>query len=289
MESEDRFTEIKNGVKTIGKSISVSIMRLDKQVIWALDSKNQICREQPIIQNNKNKSPISSIEGLKSKLTKIGEEKILNYDCDVYTSSSKYPSKYWFSKDYDLILKTETGAEGNKSICEAIDLHFEKQDDSLFEIPQGFKVIKLKITPQEEIDKQPPVTLSDIEKSLFSKMESIKLSLSEYAEFRDLTADEINILRRSFALGTNLEEVPNKEVEKISMNHENPVFILEWSKNQMCNFWYDKENGYIYVDKYQVFHEEREEHEIDVNWLKKYADGGYQFKPSQEIEKIIKR
>jgi hypothetical protein len=132
IESDNAFW--KNGVKIPGKSLSVSIIRLDKNVNWLLDSENKSCRELPITPQSLNKNPNYSLQAWKNKLTKIGEEKFLNYDCEVYISEGSYPSKYWFSKDYGLMLKTESGIEGNKTIIEAVELRFEKQNDSLFEI-----------------------------------------------------------------------------------------------------------------------------------------------------------
>lgn len=288
VESETLFNKETNGEKTSGKSLSVSILRLDKQVQWLFDSENKTYREIPISQKTLENNPSFWFQSWKSKLTKISEEKILGYNCDVYVSSSKYPSKYWFNSGYNLLLKTESGIDANKTTCEAIELHFEKQDDSLFEIPRDYQIMKQKISSIQELDKQPPVTLTDIEKLLFADMESVKLRLSKNDKFRDLTSDEIIILRNSFISGRELGEASKQETEPISNDYQNPVFLLEWSGKQQCDFWYDKASGYIYVEKCQVFRKEWKNHEFDFKWLKKYINGGYRFKPSPEIEEIIK-
>jgi hypothetical protein len=288
MEMENFFWKKTNGDEVSSKSLSISIIRLDRKVNWLLDLEKKICRELPITPQSLNKNPNYSLQNWKNKLTKIGEEKFLNYDCEVYTSIGSYPSKYWFSKDYNIMLKTESEIEGNKSIIEAVELRFEKQNDSLFEIPQDYEVIKLKVTTQEELDKQPPVTLSDIEKSLFADMKSLQIGLSKFGRFRELAADEIKIIRDSFISGSDLAEVTNKEISEVWKINENPTFILKCSGNLVCNFWYDKVSGYIFVNKSAVFHKEWKEHEMDFKWLKKYAQGAYKFKPSKEFEIILK-
>jgi hypothetical protein len=119
-------------------------------------------------------------------------------------------------------------------------------------------------------------------------MESLEIGLSKFGRFRELTTDEVKIIRDSFISGSDLAEVTNKELSEVWKIDENPTFILKCSGNQVCNFWYDKVSGYIYVDKSDVFHEEWKEHEMDVKWLKKYNRGAYRFKPSQEFVKILK-
>jgi len=272
---------------TYSKSLSVSIILLDAKVNWLLDLKNKICRELPVTKQNLDKNSNLSFQNLKNTLTKVSEEKILNYNCDVYISE-KYPLKYWISKDYDLMLKTESGVEGNKIISEVIDLRFEKQDDSLFEIPQDYKIIKLKVTSQEELDKQPPVTLLYIEKLLFEDMNALTLRFPKIDKSRDLSKDEVKALKNSIISGSDLKEVTNKEISEVWKKDENLVFILEWPEKQICNFWYDMSTGFLYVNKLDVFHKELKEHEMDYKWLTKYAEVAYKFKPSKEFEKILK-
>ena len=144
IEIENFFWKRTNGDEVSSNSLSISIIRLDRKVNWLLDLEKKICRELPITPQSLNKNPNYSLQNWKNKLTKIGEEKFLNYDCEVYTSTGSYPSKYWFSKDYNIMLKTESEIEGNKSIIEAVELRFEKQNDSLFEIPQ-ITSFKLKV------------------------------------------------------------------------------------------------------------------------------------------------
>lgn len=122
--------------KTSKKLLKIFITRYDKKVTWELNLINKTYREQTISQDEIQNNGKFFVQTNEDKLTKVGEDKILGYLCNVYTLSSE---KYWISKDYNLILKIEQDdGNNNKSGFEAIELGFERPDDSLFEIAQDF-------------------------------------------------------------------------------------------------------------------------------------------------------
>lgn len=126
--------------KTSSKILKIFITRYDQKVTWDLNLINKTYREQPISQDEIQNNGKSFVQINEDKLTKVGEEIILGYPCTVYTLSNK---KYWVSKDYNLILKIEQDdGNNNKSGFEAIELRFERPDDSLFEITQDFSKLE---------------------------------------------------------------------------------------------------------------------------------------------------
>lgn len=123
--------------KTSKKLLRIFITRYDKKVTWELNLINKTYREMPLSQDELQNNGKFFAQTNKDVLSKIGEEKILGHICDIYTLSSE---KYWISKEYNLILKTEDG-DGNTD-SEAIELRFERLDDSLFEVPQDFSKLE---------------------------------------------------------------------------------------------------------------------------------------------------
>lgn len=126
--------------KTSKKLLKIFITRYDKKVTWELNLINKTYREQPISQDEIQNNGKFFVQTNEDELTKVGEDKILDYPCNVYTLSSE---KFWISKDYNLILKIEQDdGNNNKSGFEAIELRFERPDDSLFEIAQNFSKLE---------------------------------------------------------------------------------------------------------------------------------------------------
>lgn len=263
---------------------SVWIVRLDKHVTWRLDSTKNVCIEQPYDENRMGRSFFIS-EERKGHLKKVGEEKILGYPCDVFTDDTTSSTKYWLTKEHSILLKAESDLNGDKYISEATELRFEPQDDAAFDLPQGYKM--LKIMSKEELEKLPPVTLKEIESSFFQQYEFLHLSQTPDGTSRKLTAAEVDLLRNSFKNGSLLQEISNENLSVIANNQSNVVFTIEWSGKELGHFWYDKSSGYLYISKMSVFHTELKERYFDLNWVKKFVQGAYRFKPGNEFSKLL--
>ncbi|HEX2954614.1 MAG TPA: hypothetical protein VHR47_11620 [Bacillota bacterium] len=263
---------------------TVWIVRLDKHLTWRLDSSKNFCTEQPYDETRMGRSFFIS-EERKGHLSKNGEESILGYPCDIYVDDAATPAKYWISKEHSILLKAEYDLNGSKYISEATELKFEPQESTAFDVPQGYKM--LKIMSKEELDKLPPITLAQIDTSLFSQYESLRISPKTNGESRILTAAEIEILRNSIKNGSQLAEIPNESLSLITTDPSNAVFTIEWSGKEIGNFWFNKTNGYIYINKMSVFHNDLKERYFDVNWVKKFVQGAFRFKPSADLLKLI--
>jgi hypothetical protein len=263
--------------------LNVWIVRLDKHVTWRLNASKNICLEQPYDESRMGRSFYIS-EERRAHLKKVGEEKILGYPCEIFTDSGISSAKYWISKEHSILLKAEYEQDGVKYTSEATELSFEPQDNSAFDVPQDYKM--LRIMSKEELDNLPPVTLKDIHAAFFKEYASFQLSPGPGRAVRTLTLAEIEILKDSFLNGSHLEEISNETLSTIANQKTPAVFTIKWTERESGSFWFS--NGYIYISKMSVFHNELDERYFDVNWVKKFIQGAYRFKPSSAITKLLK-
>lgn len=127
----------------IGNIQPIVIYRLDKHIIYFLNQINKTYTQGPVTDRVTQTIDLTMMmTGLNDQLVKVGEGKVLGYDCFICTHKDKPNIKYWFSKDFTLILKSEQEINDSKFIFEAVELRLEKQPDELFDIPSDYKLVK---------------------------------------------------------------------------------------------------------------------------------------------------
>ena len=285
IEMENFFEKEKNGIKSNDLAASTTIYNLKKNISLVLNNHKKVAYERQISEKEvffiKNYTGETNV----SQLTKIGEDIILGYNCDVFVYEGKNKIKYWLAKDLNLILKIEQGEGKFKTITVAKEFKSEEISDSLFEIPNNYRTVQTIISNEEDLKKEPPITLANIEELLFENIKFINILISEDKKFRELTKEEIEIFRLAIKNGSELKESEKKDVNIDSVNRI--VFDLRWIGNRGGNIWYDKESRLLFVAKTDVHSKDWEKHEFDLKWIEKYIIGFYIFKPSQEIQKIL--
>lgn len=125
-------------------SITINILRIDKNVIWSLKPEDKTYTEEQITDEILDNWTYRNV---KNKSTKIEQEKILYQDCDLYNFNEKVQIygmdvqrtvKYWFLKDTNIILKRDERVGSLHVINEATEIKFEEPTDDLFEIPNNY-------------------------------------------------------------------------------------------------------------------------------------------------------
>jgi hypothetical protein len=106
---------------------SISIFRADMMVAWEYNPKEKKCVESKLAEND---IPRILGEDPATVARKIGAEKILGYDCDVFEFEGGQV-KNWIIKNSPIMLKSIDKDNTFKS--EAVEIKFTIQDDSLFE------------------------------------------------------------------------------------------------------------------------------------------------------------
>lgn len=133
-----------------GEKISI-IVRIDKDITWFLMEEQKMYIEQKV-DPEMVKQYVKQFEGNEDKLTKVGSDKLLGYDCDIYEyTEGKYTYKYWLVRNKNAVLKSILFEDGKEKLrIEAKEINFRKQADSLFEIPDGYQkfAFNLKIPKQ---------------------------------------------------------------------------------------------------------------------------------------------
>lgn len=120
----------------------IEIKRLDLNIIQKLEPKEKKCIEQQLTPETSTPPLIAWWEKAKANSEKIGEEKILDYDCDKFIDKDNPKHIFWFTKDTSILLREENDRENYKYTAIAKELKFETQDDSLFEVPKDYTIIK---------------------------------------------------------------------------------------------------------------------------------------------------
>jgi hypothetical protein len=287
IEFESTIEKVINGVKGSETSISSTIYHINKDTSIILDDHAKVAYEQKLSEKNLLLLKNFTGEAVVTQGKKIGEDVILGHPCDGYLFEGKNKITNWVAKENNLILKFEQGEGDFKTITEAKEYKLEKLSDNLFEVPSNYRVVQTVISSEEDVKKEPPVTLDLIQGLLFENVDSISILLPE-KEFRKLSKEEINILKIAIKNGTELQETNNREVFTVSSSSTKIVFDLSWVGNTGCNIWYDKASGFLYVNKVDVHRRDQEKHKFDSRWIKKYLVGAYKLKPSEEIMKVLK-
>lgn len=123
---------------------SISIMRMDKQVIWILLPAQSMYMEQQLTQDQVEKYQPGT--NFMSKAKKVGQEKVLGYNCDIYQYvEGKTTSLSSIAVGKGILLKSKvTSPKGNVTI-EATAIKEGIQPASLFELPAGYKKFSMKL------------------------------------------------------------------------------------------------------------------------------------------------
>lgn len=124
--------------------LSISILRIDKNVIWRLNPEERTYTEERLNEDiiNKWTHKNNKINSIKTR-----QEKVLGHDCEEYYFSEvlqiheidvERVVKCWFIKDTDILLKREESAGSLHVLNEAIDIGFGEPTDDLFEVPNNY-------------------------------------------------------------------------------------------------------------------------------------------------------
>lgn len=258
----------------------IEIKRLDQNLIQKIEPKEKKCIEQQLTPETSFPPLIGYWEKLKANSEKICETKILDYDCEKFQEKDNPKHVFWLTKGTGILLREEEDCKNYKYTTIAKELKFEILDNSLFEVPKDYTIIKLRLSTDEDLKKVPPLTPSLLGELLLEGVETGILLKGE--DISLLSKEKIQILKKSITNGTNLKEVAEKIFFE-KRNEQNPAIFLIGAG--IIN--YDHASGYLYIEKRDIYRKTEEQHYYDEKWKKKFLSDGYMIKPSEEIRQII--
>jgi len=133
------------------------------------------------------------------------------------------------------------------------------------------------------------ITLKNIDTLIFDDLAMVFLHEdSPSANTPKLTTDQIRILRKSIQSGTELTDLPNGSMPNYFQEGYSD-FIVNKSTHTSLDLVYNRRDGYMYVFKVQVNYKEEAKYKRFVSSYEKYLMGIYKFKPSKEINKLVKQ
>jgi hypothetical protein len=143
----------------------VSIMRLDKKIMWQVMPQQKSYMEMAIPERN-----VPPTEKNDAEMTEMGNETVNGVAAAKYKVVSKEGGKktegfVWITKE-GIMVKTEGKDEGKTVGSELKNLKIGKQDASLFEIPSGYKgmgnpAIAMDATVQKQMKEAGVETITD--------------------------------------------------------------------------------------------------------------------------------
>ena len=117
---------------------SITIIRVDKKAVWNLMPDEKMYIDMPL--NDEMVQSYQPSEDFVKDKKKIGEEKILGYNCNIYQySEDKSKITMWLAQDTFIMIKSEINDGNETTIIEAKEIQLKKQPNSLFELPSDFK------------------------------------------------------------------------------------------------------------------------------------------------------
>lgn len=143
--SSEAKAEMKAEYSAAKEPHTIEILRRDKGLVLSMDPAFKNYIEVPLRQDSWDHALTNIFFESMPDLKKSGETKLLNYSCDIYESVSKVQDNSWtnifyVAEDINIILKTELWQNGKLvQTMEATEFHLEKPDESLFEVPDGYK------------------------------------------------------------------------------------------------------------------------------------------------------
>ena len=136
----------RNEVQMAGHS-TVQIMRPDKKVVWVIMPQQKAYMEMSFTKDHEQKM-LKISEQAKANMKKIGTETVNGYECDKYETTmgpeGKSQKQYiWVAPKLGVPIKM-VSEDGSFSL-EYKDIKPEKLEDSLFELPKGYRKMQLPI------------------------------------------------------------------------------------------------------------------------------------------------
>ena len=130
----------------------IIITRPDKNQSWTLNPKNKtywkMVNIRPFPFSKENVQIFHSIYVEKARMKKIGTETVNGYECDKFeydiepTNKSRDSHQFWISKKLGVPIKIISKTQIGISSIELKDIKLEKLNDSLFELPPGYREMK---------------------------------------------------------------------------------------------------------------------------------------------------
>ena len=123
---------------------TISIMRLDKKVVWNLMPDQKMYMELPFMGSTDVASMAKDATVQKESL---GSEQVGAYQCDKYRVRATYEGKEYTSLEWDAKelngFAVKKGDEKGYWTTEYQNVHLGPQDASLFELPTGYQKFSL--------------------------------------------------------------------------------------------------------------------------------------------------
>jgi hypothetical protein len=122
----------------------ITIMRMDKKVIWMIMPEEKMYMEQPFdLSNIRNRVPSAEPAADEVERVLIGQEAVNGYAADKYRVTVKTPkgqsSHYmWLSGDPGMVMAVKTAAIDGSWWQEFRNIQLGTPDDALFELPAGY-------------------------------------------------------------------------------------------------------------------------------------------------------
>ncbi|NLY76332.1 MAG: hypothetical protein GX075_13700 [Firmicutes bacterium] len=257
---------------------------MDLNLIRKLEPKEKKCIEQQLTPETSFLPLIDNWKKLKAESEKICETRILDYDCEMFQKKDDPEHVFWLTKDTGILLREEMEFENGKHISIAKELNFEILDDSLFEIPNDYTILKLKLSTDEDLQKAPPLTMQNVQEFLLKGLHIVFLIKEENLEL--LSANKTQLLKESILTGMDFKEVTYTEINEKEAIKSNPQFLIT-TDNNIAFLIYDIATGYLYIRKKDIYQKNEADHYYDEKWRNKFLMGGYKIKLSEEFRQII--
>jgi len=123
---------------------TISIVRLDKKVIWNLMPDQKMYMELPYMGSA---DVASMAKDAMIEKESLGSEQVGAYHCDKYRVKATYEGKVYTSLEWDAKelngFAVKKGDEKGHWTTEYQNIHLGPQDPSLFEVPAGFQKFSL--------------------------------------------------------------------------------------------------------------------------------------------------
>jgi len=130
------------------------------------------------------------------------------------------------------------------------------------------------------------LTLIEIEKLIFTELESVSTIEGFPGRVNVLNDEQIKILRNVIRNGQELIDITNGVVPGVEEDGNIQFEITKMDRNGI-NIIYCRRDGFCYVSKIQVNYQEEERYIHQKSLIDIYLKGIYKFRPSKEIEKLF--
>jgi len=128
------------------------------------------------------------------------------------------------------------------------------------------------------------ISTKEIADLLFKDVIGVKY-MEHFPEFKEMNDKDISILKKSIQNSSYLSSVPNEEMPTTIFGYV--LFKIQRENHSSVEIYYSKKDGYMFVTKIQVHENNRKKYEQRLSTFKKYLDGAYKFRPSNEINFLM--